>query len=79
MRIYFTFLLVFLVIAFIFGSQNEEIISLNYLIAKVELSIAMVASLFTAVGFILGLFSTLLWRMIRKDKKAQTKNHSTKV
>jgi len=78
-RIYFTFLLVFLVIAFIFGSQNEEIISLNYLIAKVELSIAMVASLFTAVGFILGLFSTLLWRMIRKDKKAQTKNHSTKV
>ena len=42
MRIYFTFFLVLILIAiaFIFGSQNEQIISLNYLVAKVDLSVA---------------------------------------
>ena len=81
MRIYFTIslLLILLAIAFIFGSQNEQIISLNYLIAKVELSIAAAVSLFTGIGFVLGLLATLLWRMIRKGKKVLAKNRSTEV
>lgn len=81
MRIYFTIFLalILLSIAFVFGSQNEQIISLNYLVAKVELSIAAAVSLFTIIGFILGLLTTLLWRMIRKSKKALAKNRSTEV
>jgi len=71
-RIYTTLVLVFilLAIAFIFGSQNDEIISLNYLIARTEISIATAVSLFTAIGFTLGILLTILWRLIRKGKKA---------
>lgn len=81
MRIYLTLFLVLILlsIAFIFGSQNEQVISLNYLIARVELSIAAAVSLFTAIGFTLGLLTTLLWRLIRKGKKAFAKNRSTEV
>jgi len=71
--------LILLAIAFIFGSQNEQVISLNYLVAKVELSIAASVSLFTAIGFALGLLTTLLWRLIRKGKKALMKNQSSEV
>jgi len=80
-RIYFTFILVLilLAIAFVFGSQNEQVISLSYLVAKVELSIAAAVSLFTTIGFILGLLATLLWRLIRKGKKSLAKNRSTEV
>jgi len=80
-RIYLTIFLVLtlLIIAFIFGSQNGQIISLNYLVAKVDLSIAAAVSLFTAIGFLLGLLSTLLWRLIRKGKKSLAKNkHKSK-
>lgn len=81
MRFYFTLLLVLilLAIAFVFGSQNEEVISLNYLIARVELSIATAVSLFTAMGFVLGLLATILWRLIRKGKKSLAKNRSTEA
>jgi len=80
-RIYFTLFLVLILlsIAFIFGSQNEQIISLNYLVARVELSIAAAVSLFTVIGFVLGLLTTLLWRLIRKGKKVLAKNRSTEV
>lgn len=81
MRIYFTFFLVLILIAiaFIFGSQNEQIISLNYLVAKVDLSVAAAVSLFTTIGFLLGLLATLLWRLIRKSKKSLAKKRSTEV
>lgn len=81
MRIYLTLflVLVLLAIAFVFGSQNEQLISLNYLLARVELSIAAAVSLFTAIGFVLGLLVTLLWRMIRKGKKSLAKNRSTEI
>lgn len=81
MRIYLTLFLVLILlsIAFIFGSQNEQVISLNYLVARVELSIAATVSLFTAIGFSLGLLATLLWRLIRKGKKALAKNRSTEA
>ena len=81
MRIYFTLLLVLilLAIAFVFGSQNEQMISLNYLLARIELSVAAAVSLFTAIGFVLGLLATILWRLVRKGKKALAKNRSTEV
>lgn len=81
MKIYFTLFLVLilLAIAFVFGSQNGQMISLNYLVAKVELSIASAVSLFTAIGFVLGLLATLLWRLIRKGKKSLAKNRSTET
>ena len=79
MRIYFTLFLVLilLAIAFIFGSQNEQIISLNYLVARAELSVAAAVSLFTIIGFVLGLLTTLLWRLIRRSKKALASKRST--
>ena len=81
MRIYFIFFLVLilLAIAFVFGSQNEQIISLNYLAAKVELSIAAAVSLFTSIGFALGLLTTLLWRLVRNRKKSLLKKRSTEA
>lgn len=81
MRIYFIFflLLILLAIAFVFGSQNEQVISLNYLIAKVELSIAAAVSLFTVIGISIGILVTILWRLIRKGKKALAKNRSTEA
>jgi putative membrane protein len=80
-RIYFTFIIVIILIAiaFVFGSQNEQIISLNYLVAKVDLSVATAVSLFTSIGFVLGLLATLLWRLIRKSKKSLAKKRSTEV
>ncbi len=71
MRIYITFffILILFAIAFVFGSQNEQIISLNYLIARTELSIAAAVSLFTGIGVILGLLISMLWRLIRSVQK----------
>ena len=67
MRIYITafIFLMLLAIAFVFGSQNEQTITLNYLIARTELSVAAAVSLFTTVGFLLGLIFSLLWKFIR--------------
>lgn len=81
MRIYFTFFLVLILIAiaFVFGSQNEQTISLNYLVAKIDLSVAAAVSLFTTIGFVLGLLATLLWRLIRKSKKSLAKKRSTEI
>ncbi len=58
-----------LAIAFIFGSQNEQTITLNYLIARTEMSVAMAVSLFTALGFILGLLAVFMWKVSRVLKK----------
>lgn len=81
MRIYFTLflVLVLIAIAFVFGSQNEQMISLNYLIARVELSIAAAVSLFTLIGISIGILVTILWSLIRKGKKALAKNRSTEA
>ena len=72
-------MLVLISIAFVFGSQNEQMISLNYLIARVELSIAAAVSLFTLIGISIGILVTILWRLIRKGKKALAKNRSTEA
>ena len=67
MRVYITAFVLFilLAIAFVFGSQNEQTITLNYFIARAELSVAAAVSLFTTLGFVLGLLFSLLWKFIR--------------
>ncbi len=74
-RLYITlfFILVLLAVAFIFGSQNEQSFTLNYLIAKTEMTVAEAVSLFTGLGFLIGLLVTVLWRIVRKSKKALAK------
>ncbi|WP_252730754.1 LapA family protein [Colwellia sp. E2M01] len=75
MRLYITlfFILVLLAVAFIFGSQNDQLLTLNYLVARTEISVAAAVSLFSGIGFLLGLLVTILWRIIRKSKKAFTR------
>lgn len=74
MRVFITvlFLIVLLTVAFIFGSQNNQLIELNYLIAKTELSVAAAVSLFTAIGFILGLLTAILFKIVRSLKPKST-------
>jgi putative membrane protein len=38
------------------------------------MTVAAAMSLFTGIGFVLGLLVTILWRLIRKGKKALAKN-----
>jgi len=70
-RLYFTLFLIFclVVIAFIFGSQNDQLLTLNYLIARTEITVAAAVSLFTGLGILLGILVTIVWRLIRKGKK----------
>jgi len=77
-RLYITlfFILVLLAIAFIFGSQNEQLFTLNFLIARTEMTVAAAVSLFTGLGFLLGLLVTILWRIVRKGKKVLAKKKS---
>ncbi len=77
-RLYITlfFILVLLAIAFIFGSQNEQLLTLNFLIARTEMTVAAAVSLFTGLGFMLGLLVTILWRIVRKGKKVLAKKKS---
>jgi len=77
-RVYLTLFIIFilLAIAFVFGSQNSQLITLNYLIARTEMTVAAAVSIFTGIGFVLGLLVTLCWRLIRRSKKAFTKNKS---
>ena len=67
------FVIIIVTIAFVFGTQNNQIISLNYLIARVELSVAQAVSLFTLLGFMLGVSMTLLWRVKRAITKRKVK------
>jgi putative membrane protein len=62
MRLYITlfFIIVLLTIAFIFGSQNDQLLTLNYLVARTEMTVAAAMSLFTGIGFVLGLLVTIL-------------------
>lgn len=73
MRLYITVILFFLLlaIAFIFGSQNDQVLTLNYLIAKTSLSVAAAVSLFTTIGFVLGLLFALFWKLLRMIKSAK--------
>lgn len=79
MRLYLTLILflVFLAIAFVFGSQNDQMLTLNYLVARIDMSVATAVSLFTLVGFILGILFCLLWKFINVvTPKKTSKNNS---
>lgn len=74
MRIYLTIalLVVLFVIAFIFGSQNSQPLTLNYLIARAEITVAEAVAMFTGIGIIIGLLISVLWRLLSalKPKKS---------
>jgi|TARA_B110000914_G_C15303524_1_gene372208 putative membrane protein len=57
-----------LTIAFIFGSQNPQTFTLNYLVARTELSVAQAVSFFTVLGIVIGILVTLMWRVSRSIK-----------
>jgi putative membrane protein len=57
-------MVVLLVIAFVFGSQNTDTIMLNYLISQTEMTIAHAVSIFTLLGFFLGIIFCLFWRLV---------------
>ncbi len=65
----FVLFVVFLMVAVVFGSQNPQLIELNYLIAKGEWPLATVIGIFLLIGFLLGLlvsswlFTQLHWRL----------------
>ena len=67
-------------IAFIFGSQNPQTITLNYMIARTELSVAQAVSLFTVLGIVIGILVTLMWRISRviKSKRKLASQSPTK-
>jgi putative membrane protein len=73
MRLYITVILflILLAIAFVFGSQNDQVLTLNYLIAKTNLSVAAAVSLFTSIGFVLGLLFTFFWKLLGMIKSSK--------
>lgn len=79
MRLYITAILflILLAIAFIFGSQNDQVLTLNYLVAKAEMPVAAAVSLFTAIGFVLGLLFALIWKFFAIVKKSKSQALAT--
>ena len=75
MRFYLTLvvMLFFLFVAFVFGSQNEQVITLNYMIARAELPIAAAVSLFTGIGVLIGILICVLWKLSRTLKRDKSK------
>ncbi|TKB45910.1 DUF1049 domain-containing protein [Thalassotalea mangrovi] len=63
------FLFILLAVAFVFGSQNEQLIELNYIIAKSEISVSQAVSLFTFIGFLIGFVISTLFSMARRLKR----------
>jgi putative membrane protein len=73
-RIYLTIalLVVLIVIAFIFGSQNSQEITLNYLVARAEMPVAHAVAIFTIIGIVIGVLISLLWKLSRALKPKKT-------
>ena len=46
-------------------------ISVNYLIAKTNISVATAVGLFTSIGFVLGLLFVLFWKLVGMVKPAK--------
>ncbi|MGB2739608.1 MAG: lipopolysaccharide assembly protein LapA domain-containing protein [Cognaticolwellia sp.] len=79
MRLYITVILflMLLAIAFIFGSQNDQTFTLNYLIAKTNISVAEAVGIFTSLGFILGLLFALIWKLLSMMKLTKKSPQNT--
>ncbi|WOH37952.1 LapA family protein [Thalassotalea fonticola] len=71
MKLYLSVLVlfIFLAIAFVFGTQNEQIIELNYIIARSNISVAMAVSIFTFIGFVIGMFTMFTFMISRRIKR----------
>ena len=77
------FILLIIVVAFLIGSQNPQIVTLNYVIASITMPQAMVISLTFTIGLITGciigfkVFTSLKWhnyRLKRQTKLAHQKD-----
>ncbi|WP_181901466.1 LapA family protein [Thalassotalea euphylliae] len=75
MKLYFTIfvLVVLLLVAFAFGSQNDQLITLNYFIAKATMPVAMAVSIFAGLGFLFGLVFMFLINLLKPLKRKQNK------
>ncbi|WDE08270.1 DUF1049 domain-containing protein [Thalassomonas viridans] len=73
------FILILFAVAFIFASQNNQVVELNYLIALAKLTVAQMVSLFTAIGFLLGLLVALLWKFVSALGGKKTLSQDMKV
>lgn len=67
-------LIVLFLIAIAFGALNKQIIAVDFIVAQQQVSVATIAAIFLAVGFLIGLFSMfgaqfVLRRENRKLKK----------
>ncbi|REL29749.1 lipopolysaccharide assembly protein LapA domain-containing protein [Thalassotalea euphylliae] len=75
LKLYFTIfvLVVLLLVAFAFGSQNDQLITLNYFIAKATMPVAMAVSIFAGLGFLFGLVFMFLINLLKPLKRKQNK------
>lgn len=66
------FLFILLAVAFVFGSQNEQLIELNYIVAKAEISVSQAVSLFTFIGFLIGVLISTLFSFKRRLQRKKS-------
>ncbi|MFS1704586.1 DUF1049 domain-containing protein [Aestuariibacter sp. GS-14] len=73
--VFFVCIVILLVLAVAIGSQNNAVISVNYLIAKSEITIATLIAVAVAVGVVVGVLAVLSsWLALRvKLIRLQTK------
>ena len=64
--VFFLCIIVLLVLAVAVGSQNDAVISVNYLIAKTEMTIASLIAIAVGVGVVVGVLAVLSsWLTLR--------------
>ncbi|MCQ8876815.1 LapA family protein [Pseudoalteromonas shioyasakiensis] len=74
-----------LIFAFVLGSQNPQLVQINYIIASNTLPLAMIISICFALGVAIGcfisfkLFSQLKWQNYRLKKKLAPEKHNNKL
>ncbi|MCP3429851.1 lipopolysaccharide assembly protein LapA domain-containing protein, partial [Opacimonas viscosa] len=57
--VFFLCIIVLLVLAVAVGSQNDAVISVNYLIAKTEMTIASLIAIAVGLGVVVGVLAVL--------------------
>ncbi|WP_394190745.1 lipopolysaccharide assembly protein LapA domain-containing protein [Pseudoalteromonas atlantica] len=74
-----------LIFAFVLGSQNPQLVQINYIIASNTLPLAMIISICFALGVVVGcfisfkLFSQLKWQNYRLKKKLAPEKNNSKL
>ena len=72
-------ILILFAIAFLFASQNNQVVELNYLIAMAKPTVAQMVSIFTGFGFFLGLFTAILWKLVSALRSKKSLSQDIKV